>query len=208
MRDYGPRTCSVSSAWGKIFMKTLTSPPCLRLCSGMQIFVKHQHAFGLQHPKGVTLHLVLRLRSGMQIFVSSTSTLSDYNIQKKSPPCSSSAQWNADFCQAPAHFRITTSKRSHHLVLRLRWGRSLTSPPRSSSALWNADFCQAPAHFWITTSKRSHHLVLHLHQGRSLTSPLLLHLILHLCGGMQIFVSSTSMHGPFPPLLHLPLYAL
>jgi len=54
----------------------------LRLRSGMQIFVKHQHTFGLQHPKGVTtlffvcvgedpllLHLVLHLHCGMQIFV-------------------------------------------------------------------------------------------------------------------------------------------
>ena len=50
-------------------MKTLTSPPRLHLRSGMQIFVKHWHAFGLKHPKGVTLHLVLRLRGGMQIFM-------------------------------------------------------------------------------------------------------------------------------------------
>jgi len=142
--------------------------------------------------------------------ISSTGTLLDYNIQKESLStsffvCVVECRFS---CQAQARFRITTSKRSHHLVLHLRRGRSLTSPPHSLSAWWNADFCQALAHFWITTSKRSHHLVLHLRRGRSLTSPLLLHLILHLRGRMRIFVSSTSMHGPFPPLLHLPLYAL
>jgi len=91
-------------------VKTLTSPPRLRLHSGMQIFVKHRHAFGLQHPKGVIstlliicvgdnpllLHLVLCLCSGMQIFVKHQHT-----------------------------FGLQHPKGVTTFVLHLRWGRSL-----------------------------------------------------------------------------------
>jgi len=239
--------CS-SFAWGKISVKTLTSPPRLRLRSGMQIFVKHRHAFGLQHPKGVIstlffvcvgedpllLHLVLCLHGGMQIFVKHRHPFGHtFGLQHPKGVIStlvfvcvgddplllhlvlrlrSGMQIFVKHRHPFGHtFGLQHPKGVTTFVLCLRRGRSLTSPPRSSSARWNADFCQAPApfraHFRITTSKRSHHPVLHLRRGRSLTSPLLLHLILHLRGGMQIFVSSTSMHGRFPPLLHLPLYA-
>ena len=169
--------CS-SFAWGKIFVKTLTSPPRLRLRSGMQIFVKHRHAFG---SKGVIstlfficvgedpllLHLVLRLRGGMQIFVKHRHPFGHtFGLQHPKGVISTLVF----VCVGDDPLLL-------HLVLRLRSGMQIFVKHQHTFGLQHPK--GVTTLFFVCIGE----------------DPLLLHLVLHLHGGMQIFVKHQHTFG-------------